>query len=139
MIDERAAVEREVEMVSTETVERSRAVERVDRGLVQRQVELASLRSLGVTHNEVARMLTVENAACVALGVAMGVPAGIAAVRAIIASFQSDLITYQFYIAPGTLLTAVVFTATLAMLSQIPALRLLRGMNLAQMTRLHGE
>ena len=44
VIDERAAVEREVEMVSTETVERSRAVERVDRGLVQRQVELASLR-----------------------------------------------------------------------------------------------
>ena len=111
----------------------------VSANVFERRVELASLRSLGVTHGEVARMLTIENAACVVLGVALGVPAGVVAVRAIIASFQSELITYQFYIAPRTFVIAVVFTATLAMLSQIPALRLLRGMNLAQMTRLHGE
>jgi chromosome segregation protein len=42
--EDRTAVEGEVERVSAEAVERSHAVDRVDRGLVQRQVELASLR-----------------------------------------------------------------------------------------------
>ncbi|MCD6360146.1 MAG: ABC transporter permease, partial [Armatimonadetes bacterium] len=105
----------------------------------ERRAEIASLRALGITHDEIRRMLNVENFLCALLGVIIGVPAGIAATRGIIAMFESDLITYQFYIAPRTYVVAVVFTILLVMLSQLPAMRALRDMNLAQMTRLHGE
>ena len=111
----------------------------VSANVFERRAELASLRALGVTQREVTRMLSIENFLCAILGVVIGVPAGVAAARGIVALFQSDLMTYQFYIAPRTYIVSVIFTVVLVMISQIPALRVLRRMNLAQMTRLHGE
>ena len=111
----------------------------VSANVFERRAELASLRALGVTQLEVNHMLSIENFLCAVLGVIIGVPAGVATTRVIIALFNSDLMTYQFYIAPRTYIISVIFTVVLVMISQIPALRVLRKMNLAQMTRLHGE
>ncbi len=111
----------------------------VSSNVFERRVEIASLRALGVTYDEVKRMLSLENFSCAILGVIIGVPMGIAASRAMMEMFESDLMALPFYVAPRTYTIAVVFTVLLVMLSQIPALRVLRRMNLAQMTRLHGE
>jgi hypothetical protein len=49
------------------------------------------------------------------------------------------MVSIDFYIAPRTFIISIVFTLVLVLACQIPALRNIANMNLAQMTRLHGE
>lgn len=105
----------------------------------ERRSEIASLRALGVEHNEVKWMMTIENLASAALGVIVGVPAGMLMTRGIVKLWETELFTIQCYIAPQTYVISVVFALLLVIACQVPALRYLGRMNLAQMTRLHGE
>jgi len=105
----------------------------------ERRSEIASLRALGVTDAEVKRMMSIENLSSSALGVILGVPMGMLMARGIMKLWESELISIQYYIAPQTYIISVVFALLLVIGCQVPPLRSLRHMNLAQMTRLHGE
>ncbi len=105
----------------------------------ERRSEIASLRALGVRMREITAMVTVENLASTALGILAGLPLGVAGSRAMVELWESETFSVDFYIAPRTYIIAIGFTLILVLACQIPALRNIAGMNLAQMTRLHGE
>ena len=105
----------------------------------ERRSEIASLRALGVRLGEITRMITVENLASTALGLAVGVPLGTAGARGLVELWESENFSITFYISPWTFVVSILFTIVLVLVCQVPALRGLRTMNLAQMTRLHGE
>ena len=105
----------------------------------ERRSEIASLRALGVTLRETVAMLTIENLASSAIGLAVGLPLGALAARGITELYQSETISIVFHVAPRSYIFATLFTLALVLVCQLPALRGLRRMNLAQMTRLHGE
>ncbi len=105
----------------------------------ERRTEIASLRALGVSHADVKRMMSIENLSSSAIGVIVGVPAGMLLTRGLMQLWQSELYTFHYYIAPQTYIISVVFALLLVIGCQVLPLRSLRQMNLAQMTRLHGE
>ncbi len=105
----------------------------------ERRSEIAALRALGVRMSEITRMITVENLASTFLGIAVGVPLGIAGARGLVELWESETFSLTFYISPWTYVASITFTIVLVLICQVPALRSLRAMNLAQMTRLHGE
>lgn len=111
----------------------------INSNVQERRAEIASLRALGVTMREITRMVTVENLASTLLGILVGVPAGLAGARGLTELWQTESFSIDFYISPRTFIVSIVFTLVLVVVCQIPALRSIASMNLAQMTRLHGE
>ncbi len=105
----------------------------------ERRSEIASLRALGVRMREVTRMITIENLASTALGILAGVPLGVAGARGLIELWESETASFDFYISPRTYAVSIIFTLVLVLACQIPPLRNIANMDLAQMTRLHGE
>ncbi|MGD9496023.1 MAG: ABC transporter permease [Armatimonadota bacterium] len=105
----------------------------------ERRSEIASLRALGVRMAEVTRMITIENLAATALGLLAGVPLGTAGARGLVELWESESFTFTFYISPWSFAVSIVFTIVLVLVCQVPALREIARMNLALMTRLHGE
>lgn len=105
----------------------------------ERRAEIASLRALGLRMSEITRVITVENLVSASLGVLLGTPLGVAAARGLLVLWETEMMSLDFYIAPGTYAIVIGFTVILVLICQIPALRNIAGMNLAQMTRLHGE
>jgi putative ABC transport system permease protein len=105
----------------------------------ERRSEIASLRALGVRMREIRQMITVENVASTLLGILVGVPLGVAGARGLTELWESETVSIDFYISPRTYIISIVFTLVLVIACQIPALRNIAEMNLAQMTRLHGE
>ena len=85
------------------------------------------------------RMITVENLISTALGIVVGVPLGVAGSRGLSELWQSEMFSIDFYIAPRTFVVSIAFTLVLVLVCQVPALRDIGRMNLAQMTRLHGD
>ena len=74
--------------------------------LSERGRELASLRVLGFTRQEVAAMLLGEQAVITVLGLPLGVLIGYGVVAAIMASFATDLYRIPLVMDPGTALSA---------------------------------
>lgn len=105
----------------------------------ERRSEIASLRALGVRMREVTQMITVENLASAVLGILVGVPLGVAGAGGLAELWESEMVSIDFYISPRTYIISVTFTLVLVLACQVPALRNIASMNLAQMTRLHGE
>jgi len=111
----------------------------ISSNVTERRSEIASLRALGVRMDEIRRMITVENLASTFLGLLVGVPLGTLGARGLTELWQSETFSISFYISPWSYIVSISFTIVLVLLCQLPALREIARMNLAQMTRLHGE
>ena len=103
--------------------------------IAERTTELATLRAAGVSHRQLARLVTAENLLVTAIGVVPGLVVGVIASRAFIASFSSDLFRMEFAVPWTTpALTAVALLVT-ALISQRPGLRAIRRLDLAKVVR----
>ncbi|MBK9036511.1 MAG: FtsX-like permease family protein [Myxococcales bacterium] len=103
--------------------------------IAERTTELATLRASGVSHRQIARLVTAENLLVTALGVAPGLVVGVLAARAFLASFSSDLFAMSLALSWVTLVgTAAALLAT-ALLSQLPGLRAVRKLDIAKVVR----
>lgn len=111
----------------------------INSNIHERRSEIASLRALGVRMREVTQMITIENLASTTLGILAGLPVGVAGARGLVELWESEMLDISFYIAPRTFIISIAFTLVLVLACQVPALRSIGEMNLAQMTRLHGE
>ncbi len=80
--------------------------------LGERERELASLRVLGFTQREVGAILFNENFLTGALGVLLGIPAGMAMVWGMMHAFDMELFRFPFYIAPRTYVISTALTVT---------------------------
>ncbi|HRF59816.1 MAG TPA: FtsX-like permease family protein [Fimbriimonadaceae bacterium] len=104
--------------------------------VLERQAEIATLRTIGVSRRQIGTMILVENLALTVLGIAMGLPIG----RAFVALFwqaaqteeQQDLFTFQVMVHPTTYLMAGFGVLLVTAVSAIPALRAAQALDLVR-------
>ena len=101
----------------------------------ERTVEIATLRASGLSHGEIARMITLENVIIVSLGIVPGLVLGLLGSAAFLGSFSSDQFTLTLQIRPTTLILSALVIFITALISQIPGLRAIRRLSVAQVVR----
>ena len=101
----------------------------------ERTVEIATLRASGLSHGELARMITVENVIIVSLGILPGIVLGLLGSAAFLSSFSSDQFTLTLQIRPSTVILSAVAISATALISQIPGLRAIRRLSVAKVVR----
>jgi putative ABC transport system permease protein len=104
--------------------------------VLERQREIATMRALGQSRGRLQWMITVENLLVGLLALVPGLAIGVASTYSLFQVFSASADFYlPFYIAPLTygIVTLLIFGT--ALLSQLPALRRVNRMNLAEATK----
>ncbi len=103
--------------------------------IVERRRELATLRAAGVRYRAIARLVGGENMLVAALGVVPGLILGMLSARVMLQTYSSDQFTLDLYVRPLTLVLASLAIMAVAALSQVPGLRAVRRMDVAEVVR----
>ncbi|MCZ7432205.1 FtsX-like permease family protein [Streptomyces sp. WMMC1477] len=103
--------------------------------LAERTTELATLRAAGASPRRVAGTLAAENLTAVALALPAGLALGTTAAWAFLRSFDSDLFTLRLSLGWPALTLSVAAVLSAAALSQLPAARALRRLDVARVVR----
>jgi putative ABC transport system permease protein len=103
--------------------------------IVERRRELATMRAAGVRHRAIAGVVGGENTVIAALGVVPGLILGVISARVMLQTYSSDQFTLDLYVRPLTLVLSAVAIMAVAALSQIPGLRAVRSMDVAEVVR----
>jgi putative ABC transport system permease protein len=104
--------------------------------VLERQREIATMRALGQGRRRLQGMITVENLLVGLLALLPGLAIGVASTYSLFQVFSASADFYlPFYIAPLTygIVTLLIFGT--ALLSQLPAMRRVNRMNLAEATK----
>ncbi|WP_406102923.1 FtsX-like permease family protein [Streptomyces sp. NBC_01003] len=107
--------------------------------IAERTGELATLRAAGVPLRRVAGALAAENLTATLLAVPAGLAAGAAVAWAFLRSFSSDLFTIRLDLGWPALLLAAASVVAAAAVSQLPALRAVRRLDIARVVRERGQ
>jgi len=101
----------------------------------ERATEIAVLRTLGMPSGTISRLITGENLLLTAIGLVPGLLIGYAVSAVFMSSFSSDMFRFDLEIRPTTpLLTGLAIVVT-GLLSQIPAMRAVRHLDLGKVVR----
>lgn len=103
--------------------------------ILERAREVATLRAAGVHTRTIAWLIAAENLLVTGLGVAIGLPVGVAGGAAMLSTYSSDQFTLDLAVKPLTLIVSAVVILFVATLSQWPSLRAIRRMNIAAIVR----
>ncbi|HZJ27641.1 MAG TPA: FtsX-like permease family protein [Acidimicrobiia bacterium] len=103
--------------------------------VAERRAEIASLRAEGFSLRTIRRMLSVENVTMVILGIIPGLIVGVALGWGFIKTFQSDQFSFQYAISPLALIASAVAIIIVALVSEVPALRALRRIDIPAVLR----
>ncbi|WP_291379761.1 ABC transporter permease [Demequina sp.] len=103
--------------------------------VAERTGELATLRAAGVSVGKVARTIATENLLATALGIPVGLWLGVLAARAFLASFSNDLFNLQLAMPWWMLPACALGVLAAAALSQWPAVRAVRRVDVATVVR----
>ena len=103
--------------------------------IAERTTELATLRAAGVRTSRIAGLLATENVAAVLLAVPLGLAAGALAAWAALRAFHSDLFSIQLKLGWPTLLAAGLAVVAASLVSQLPAVRAVRRLDIARVVR----
>ncbi|HEY7955282.1 MAG TPA: ABC transporter permease, partial [Polyangia bacterium] len=104
-------------------------------GILERRREIATLRALGRTLREIAVGLTLEHALICVVGLLLGLPLSVLAIRRVLALYSSDLFRLPFVLSPATLASAAAGILAVLLLAQWPALRRVARESLAEAVR----
>lgn len=108
----------------------------ISAALAERAAELATMRASGLSVRQVNRMITVENMLLTAIGVPVGLVAGYLTASVFMASFSSDLFSFDLDMNPWTAVWTALAVVLIALLSQVPGLRAVRRLDIATVVRL---
>jgi putative ABC transport system permease protein len=103
--------------------------------LAERTGELATLRAAGVPIRRLTAVVAVENIAAIVLAVPFGLAGGVAAGWVFLHSYNNDLFNLHLSVGPGVLIIAAVAVVATAAISQFPAARLIRLIDVARVVR----
>ncbi|MFW6695380.1 FtsX-like permease family protein [Streptomyces sp. MAR4 CNX-425] len=103
--------------------------------VAERTVELATLRAGGVRLRRIAGVLAVENLTATALALPVGLAAGAAGAAMSLRAFSSDMFTMELSLGWEVLAAAAVSVLAASLLSQLPAVRMVRGLDIARVVR----
>lgn len=103
--------------------------------VAERTSELATLSAAGVPLRRIAGILAVENLTATVIATPFGLLAGAGAAWASIQSFNSDMFSMELTMGWPSLLLAAVAVLGASLLSQIPAVRMVRSLDIARVVR----
>jgi putative ABC transport system permease protein len=103
--------------------------------VMERAVELTALRALGMSSATIGRIVTAENVLLTIIALVPGLIVAYAMAAVFMASFSSDLFQFELTVRPTTILGTAVLILVVALLSQVPALRTVRRLDLARVVR----
>lgn len=101
----------------------------------ERVTELASLRASGMGGAQLARIITAENVLLTVAGIVPGLVVGYLAAAEFMASFSSDLFSFDLDVRPTTFVLTVAGILVAALVSQVPILAAVRRIDIAQVVR----
>ena len=104
--------------------------------VLEREREIATMRALGQSRGRLGAMLTLENLLIGLLALAPGLALGSASTYYLFQLFSASADFYMpFYISPQSYVLVTMLIFGTALLSQVPALRRVNRMNLAEATK----
>jgi putative ABC transport system permease protein len=104
--------------------------------VLEREREIATMRALGQSRSGVQAMITVENLLVGLLALVPGLAIGVASTYSLFQVFSASADFYlPFYIAPLTYGIVILLIFGAALLSQVPAMRRVNRMDLAEATK----
>lgn len=101
----------------------------------ERVTELASLRAAGMTGAELSRIIIAENVLLTLAGILPGLLVGYLGAAEFMASFSSDLFTFDLHVRPTTFAFTALGILAAAVVSQGPILRSVRRIDIARVVR----
>jgi putative ABC transport system permease protein len=101
----------------------------------ERQGELAVLRTLGLSRRSVSSVVTVQNLLLTFIGLVPGLIFGWALAWVFMATFSSDMFSFELHMRPTTFVFTAVAIVVVGLLSQWPALRAVDRLDLGQLVR----
>ncbi len=103
--------------------------------VAERGTELATMRAMGMPIGVLGRVVSGENLLLTLAGIIPGLVLGYIAAAEFMASFNSDLFTFDLAVRPLTFVGTALGILVAAALSQWPALRAVRRLDLARVVR----
>lgn len=103
--------------------------------ILERRREIATMRTLGEGKRRITAMITIENLLLGIGGIIPGIPLGYALALLLFRLFQSDMMSYNLVIFPRSYLLTVGLIILIMVVSQIPGIRHINRLNLAQVTK----
>lgn len=107
--------------------------------VAERATELTALRADGVRYRTLARLVTAENLLLTCLALLPGLAVGYLVAGAFMASYSSDLFSFELELRPTTPVFVAAALVLVALASQWPGLRAVRRLDVARVVREHGE
>jgi putative ABC transport system permease protein len=101
----------------------------------ERVTELASLRAAGMHGAELSRIITAENVLLTVAGIVPGLVVGYLGAWEFMATFSSDLFSFDLHVQPTTFVFTAAGVLVAALVSQVPILRSVRGIDIARVVR----
>ena len=103
--------------------------------VAERTAELATLRAAGAPTRRLTAALALENLTATALAVPIGLAVGLGVGWVFLRSFNNDLFHLHLSIGPAALTLAVMAVMAAAVVSQLPAARLINRIDVARVVR----
>ncbi len=103
--------------------------------LAERTTELATLRATGAPIRRLTATVAIENLAATVLAVPIGLAAGVGAGWLFLRSFNNDLFSLHLSVGVTVLVLATVAVTAAAAVSQLPAARLIKRIDVAAVVR----
>jgi putative ABC transport system permease protein len=107
----------------------------IQSNLAERAVEVATLRAAGMPFAELARMITVENVLVAALGIIPGCLIAYEAARLFMGQFSTDWFSFGVEARPSTFVISALAIIAVAVLSELPGLRAVKRLDVAEVVR----
>jgi putative ABC transport system permease protein len=107
----------------------------IQANLAERAVEVATLRAAGTPFGTLARMITVENVLIAAMGIAPGLLLGYELARLFMEQFSYDWFSFEVEARRSTFVLSSAAILAVALLSQLPGLRAVKRLDVANVVR----
>lgn len=103
--------------------------------VIERTREIATMRTIGEDGAHLAGMVTLENLLLACVGLPLGVWLGLRMAEAVLASMSSEQFSLQIVVRPTTYVWVVLATIVVLLLSEIPPIRRIFRLDLAEATK----
>jgi putative ABC transport system permease protein len=107
----------------------------IQSNLAERAVEVATLRAAGMPFGTLARMITVENAIAASLGIVPGCLLAYELARLYMGQFSTDWFSFGVQARPSTFVISALAILAVALLSELPGLRAVKRLDVAEVVR----
>jgi putative ABC transport system permease protein len=103
--------------------------------IAERTREVGTLLAVGMDRTTISRLVTSENMVVAALGIPPGLILGYWFSAQAMASFNTDLFSFQLHMQPSTMIFSALAILVVGLISQWPGLRAIRDLDIARVVK----